>query len=78
MTITARLPIGLLSASFEVVSISSVLQPRFREAMFNSWDKNDPEDAAVILEMLQQVRVQQYVDFMLAGRHDIQEFSKTY
>lgn len=24
-------------------------QPRFREAMFNSWDKNDPEDAAVIL-----------------------------
>ena len=64
----------LLTAGFDVVSISSVAQSRFREAMFNSWDKNDPKDAAVILEMLKQGRV----DPMLAGHHDIQELSKTY
>ncbi len=68
----------LLRAGFEVVSISSVAQSRFREAMFNSWDKNDPKDAAVILEMLKQGRTQKYVDPMLAGHHDIQELSKTY
>jgi transposase len=68
----------LLRAGFEVVSISSVAQSRFREAMFNSWDKNDPKDAAVILEMLKQGRTQRYVDPMLAGHHDIQELSKTY
>lgn len=68
----------LLRAGVEVVSISSVAQSRFREAMFNSWDKNDPKDAAVILEMLKQGRTQRYVDPMLAGHHDIQELSKTY
>lgn len=68
----------LLCAGFEVVSISSVAQSRFREAMFNSWDKNDPKDAAVILEMLKQGRTQRYIDPMLAGHHDIQELSKTY
>jgi transposase len=68
----------LLRAGFEVVSISSVAQSRFREAMFNSWDKNDPKDAAVILEMLKQGRTQTYVDPMLAGHHDIQKLSKTY
>ena len=39
----------LLSAGVEVVSISSLAQCRYREAMFNSWDKNDPKSAAVIL-----------------------------
>lgn len=68
----------LLTSGFEVVSISSVAQSRFREAMFNSWDKNDPKDAAVILEMLKQGRTQRYVDPMLTGHHDIQELSKTY
>lgn len=68
----------LLRAGFEVVSISSVAQSRFREAMFNSWDKNDPKDAAVILEMLKQGRTQLYIDPMLAGHHDVQEVSKTY
>ncbi len=68
----------LLSAGVEVVSISSLAQCRYREAMFNSWDKNDPKDAAVILQMLKQGRVQTYVDPMLAGHHDLQELSKTY
>jgi hypothetical protein len=46
--------------------------------MFNSWDKNDPKDAAVILEMLRRGAVQRYVDPMLAGNHDLQELAKTY
>jgi transposase len=68
----------LALAGIEVVSISSVAQSRYREAMFNSWDKNDPKDARVILEMLKQGRVQRYVDPMIAGHHDLQELSKTY
>ena len=41
--------------------------------MFNSYgDKNDPGDAAVILEMLKQGRVQIYVDPLIAGHHDLQ------
>jgi transposase len=68
----------LALAGVEVVSISSVAQSRYREAMFNSWDKNDPKDAAVILQMLKQGQVQRYVDPMIAGHHDLQELSKTY
>jgi transposase len=68
----------LLTDGFEVVGISSVAQARYREAMFNSWDKNDPKDAAVILEMLRRGAVQRYVDPMIAGHHDLQELAKTY
>ena len=60
-----------------MVGINSVAQARYREAMFNSWDKNDPKDAAVILEMLRRGAVQRYVDPMLAGTHDLQELAKT-
>jgi transposase len=37
-----------LRSCFEIVSILSVAQSRFREAMFNSWDKIESKDAAVI------------------------------
>jgi len=68
----------LALAGVEVVSILSVAQSRYQEAMFGSWDKNDPKDASVILEMIKQGRVQRYVDPMIAGQHDLQELSKTY
>ncbi len=68
----------LAMAGIEVVGISSVAQCRYREAIFNSWDKNDPKDPAVILEMLKQGHVQRYIDPMIAGHHDLQELSKTY
>ncbi len=48
----------LLTEGFEAVGIGSVAQARYREAMFNSWDKNDPKDALVILEMLKRGAVQ--------------------
>ena len=52
----------LIVAGVDLVSVSSVAKSRYREAKFNSWDKNDPKDAAVILDMLKQGIVQRYVD----------------
>ena len=65
-------------AGFEVCFISSVASARYREVMFNSWDKNDPKDAAVLLELLKQGITQRYIDPLIAGHHDLQELSKTY
>lgn len=68
----------LLSEGFDVYLVSSVAAARFREAMFNSWDKNDPKDTVVILELLKQGRVLRYHDPVTAGIHDLQEISRTY
>ena len=68
----------LWASGHEVVSINSVALARYRDAMFNSWDKNDPKDAAVILEMLRRGTVQRYIDPMVVGTHDLQELAKTY
>lgn len=68
----------LLQEGFEVNLVSSVAAARFREALFNSWDKNDPKDAAVILDLLKQDKVLRYHDPMVAEIHDVQEISKTY
>ncbi len=42
----------LAAAGFEIKLVSSVSLARTREALHNSWDKNDPKDAQVILHML--------------------------
>jgi len=68
----------LLSEGFELYLVSPVAAARFREALFNSWDKNDPKDAAVILDLLKQGKVLRYYDPVAEGIHDIQELSKTY
>lgn len=68
----------LLTAGVDVVIVSSVAQARYREAKFNSWDKNDRKDASIILDMLKHGMVMRYVDPMVAGHHDLQELSKTY
>jgi hypothetical protein len=39
-------------AGFELTLIPSVGLARTRKALHNSWDKNDPKDAQVILYML--------------------------
>ena len=51
---------------------------RTREALHNSWDKNDPKDAQVIPQMPQIGAVQIFHDPLVAGTSDIQELSKTY
>jgi transposase len=42
----------LAETGFEVRLVSSLALARTREALHNSWDKNDPKDAQVILHML--------------------------
>lgn len=68
----------LVSEGFDLVLVSSVAGARLREAVFNSWDKNDPKDAGVILRLLKQGMTQRYCDPLLMQTHDLQEMSKTY
>ena len=68
----------LVDAGFDVVLIASLACARSREAMFTSWDKNDPKDTQVLLELLKQGVTMRYVDPLVAGWHNIQEVSKTY
>jgi len=68
----------LVCEGFDLVLVSSVAGARLREAVFNSWDKNDPKDAAVILRLLKQGLTQRYCDPLLMQTHDLQELSKTY
>ena len=69
---------GLIVEGFDVVLVSSVAGARLREAVFNSWDKNDPKDAQVILRLLKQGMTQRYCDPLSTQTHDLQELSKTY
>jgi transposase len=39
-------------AGFDIRQVSSLAVARTRDAMYNSWDKNDPKDAQVILHLL--------------------------
>jgi transposase len=68
----------LVCEGFDLVLVSSVAGARMREAVFNSWDKNDPKDAQVILRLLKQGMTQRYCDPLLMHTHDLQELSKTY
>lgn len=73
-------PLGyrLVTAGFDVRLVSSLTCARYREARYSTWDKNDPKDARVILEVMQQDMTMRYVEPLLAGWHDVQEISKTY
>ena len=68
----------LIDAGFQVHLISSVALARTREALHNSWDKNDPKDAQVILYMMKLGQVQHYHDPLFNGTNDWQELSKTH
>ncbi len=68
----------LVQAGFDVRLISSVALARTREALHNSWDKNDPKDAQVILHMLRIGATQSYYDPLACGINDIQELSMTH
>lgn len=68
----------LAAEKLDVCLLSSVAGARYREVMFNSWDKNDPKDAYVLLQLLKHGVTQTYVDPLLSGYHDLQELSKTY
>ncbi len=65
-------------AGFELKLVSSAGLARTREALHNSWDKNDPKDAQVIQHMLEIGAVQFFRDPLVVGTADIQELSKTH
>ncbi len=68
----------LVTAGVDVVLVASLACTRYREARYTSWDKNDPKDASVVLELLKQGLTMRYVDPLVAGWHDVQEIAKTY
>lgn len=63
---------------FALRLISSVAAARTREALYNSWDKNDPKDAQVIIHMLKTGVTQLYHDPLVHGINELQELSKTH
>jgi transposase len=68
----------LHSEGFQLELISSLALARTREAMHNSWDKNDPKDAQVILHLLKAGLTQHYHDPIVHRLNDLQELSKTH
>lgn len=63
---------------FTLRLIPTLALARTREAMNNSWDKNDPRDAQVILHLLKPGLSQTWCDPLLRGTNDAQELSKTH
>lgn len=63
---------------WRVKLVSSVALARTREARNNSWNKNDPKDAQVILHMMEIGNAQFYHDPLLSGTNDLQELSRTH
>jgi transposase len=68
----------LQTAGFNVYLVSSFSAAKTREALHNSWDKNDPKDAQVILHLLKTGVIQTYYDPLINQYNDIQEIAKTY
>ncbi|MBI4403093.1 MAG: IS110 family transposase [Deltaproteobacteria bacterium] len=67
-----------LSHGFEVRGISTLVLARTREALHNSWDKNDFKDADVILYLMRQGMTQTLSEPFYIGYNHLQELSKTY
>jgi transposase len=65
-------------AGFALRQVSSVAVARTRDALFNSWDKNDPKDAQVILHLLKTGATQRYLEPLVTGHNDLQEMANTY
>lgn len=65
-------------AGFHLALVSSLAVARTREALYNSWDKNDPKDAQVILHLLKNGTTQRYLDPLVTGHLDLQEMAHTY
>ena len=58
--------------------VFSVSSAHTRQALHNSWDKNDLKDARVILHIVGIGNTQVYHGPLACGTNDIQELSKTH
>lgn len=63
---------------FELRLISSLTVARTRDALDNSWDKNDPKDTQVVLHLLKTGVFQRYHDPLVHGTNDLQELAQTH
>ena len=68
----------LLRRGHNVHFVSSIATCRTRETLYNSWDKNDPKDAQVILHLLKAGITQIYADPLERGNHDLRELLGAY
>lgn len=68
----------LLRHGVEVHLVSSLACARVREALFNSWDKNDRKDAKVIMYLLTQGMTKPFHDPLMHGYMHLQELAGTY
>lgn len=68
----------LIRQGHRVHFVSSIATNRTREALYNSWDKNDPKDAQVILHLLKGGTTQIFADPLERGHQDLQEMLGTY
>ncbi|MEO7861840.1 MAG: transposase [Nitrospirales bacterium] len=66
----------LHQCGFELRLISSLAVARTRDALYNSWDKNDPKDTQVLLHLLKNDVTQRYHDPMVHAVNDLQEFAQ--
>ncbi len=63
---------------FKLRLVSTVAVARTREALYNTWDKNDPKDTQVILHLLRTGIIQVYRDPLLEQTNDTLEISRTH
>ena len=68
----------LQAQGFSLCLVSSIAVARTRDALYNSWDKNDPKDAQVILHLLKAGTTQVYYDPLENQYNDLQELANTY
>ena len=68
----------LQAQGFSFCLVSSIAVARTRDALYNSWDKNDPKDAQVILHLLKAGTTQVYYDPLENHYNDLQELANTY
>jgi len=73
-------PLGhfLHQCGFELRLLSSLAMARTRDALYNSWDKNDPKDAQVLLHLLKTGISQHYHDPLVHAINDLQELAQTH
>ena len=65
-------------SGFTLRLVSTVAVARTRDALYNTWDKNDPKDTQVILHLLRTGVTQVYREPLLEQTNDIKELSRTH
>jgi len=68
----------LAQCGFELRLIASLAVARTRDALYNSWDKNDPKDTQVVLHLLKTGVSQRYHDPLVHRTNDLQELAQAH